>query len=385
MNKKIWSIVLLVALVAVVAISAVLAGCGGATTTTTAAVQTTGAPSDQTTAGSDTTAATTASGGGYTFARVSPIASNQVIVQFDTQLKKTAEQLGDKVTISDANLSADKQVADLDTFISMKVNGISTASLGPASVLAYQRVLKAGIPLITEISPGPSQTTGFVVDCYQTPDKQADAAKYIADRIPGAKILVIGGEPVPYITYITKNMLKAAPAAGLTVLEHQDNLKDVASNAQTIVQDLLTKYPDVQAIWCFNEPSALGAAAAVKSAGKTIWNEAGDKKGIIITATNGSPEGIEGVKAGMITMTYDGLWTEMGAGVAEELDRLASGQMKLADAPKIVMLKSVRYDGTNIGTWIDPAQRTFEKGFLDTLMQGGTDEALISDFLSQQQ
>ena len=53
-----------------------------------------------------------------------------------------------------------------------------------------------------------------------------------------------------------------------TVVGKQNNVKDTAATAQPIVQDLLTKNPDVNAIWCYNDPSCLGAGAVVRAAGQ---------------------------------------------------------------------------------------------------------------------
>ena len=108
---------------------------------------------------------------------------------------------------------------------------------------------------------------------------QKDAAEWFSSVYPGGKILIIGGEPVPYILYVSHNMEIEAKAAGLNVLERQDNMQDDAAGSQKIVESLLTKYPDVQAVWCFNDRSALGASAALRAAGKKIYNAASPEAG----------------------------------------------------------------------------------------------------------
>ena len=130
------------------------------------------------------------------------------------------------------------------------------------------------------------------------------AAAYIAKRVPKGKVLVIGGPPVPSITNYTNCFVKAAKKAGLQVVGKQNNVKDTAATAQPIVQDLMTKHPDVNAIWCYNDPSCLGAGAVVRSSGKKAWVE-GKQKGIVITGANGSSDAAQGVKSGLITGTWD--------------------------------------------------------------------------------
>ncbi|MCL4553904.1 MAG: sugar ABC transporter substrate-binding protein, partial [Actinobacteria bacterium] len=294
-HKRTLGILVVILLAAMVVMTA-LAGCGGGTTTTTAAPvssDTTAAPTEST-----APATTSAPAGGYTFGRSNPVASNQLLIAMSYGSDQMAKALGDKVQSNDANLSPDKQVADIDTFITMKVNGLISWTLDQgAATAAYTRAQAAGIPVITENSPGDAINTMIVTEDKMTTHAAEDSAKYIAERIPGAKILVIGGPPVPYIMFATDAMQRAAKAAGLTVLERQDNVQDVSSGSQPIVQSLLTKYPDVQAVWCYNDPSALGASAAIRAAGKDIWQE-GSKKGIILIGMNGAPDAIDAIKSG---------------------------------------------------------------------------------------
>ena len=91
-------------------------------------------------------------------------------------------------------------------------------------------------------------------------------------------------------------MMEAAAAAGLEILERQDNMQDDAAGSQKIVESLLAKYPDVQAVWCFNDRSALGASAALRAAGYKIYNEASPEDGaVMVTGMNGTQEAIEAV------------------------------------------------------------------------------------------
>ena len=95
---------------------------------------------------------------------------------------------------------------------------------------------------------------------------------------------------------------------------------------------MLTKYPDTQAIWCYNDPSSLGAGAVVKSSGKTVWS--GSKKGIIIEGANGSADAAAGVKQGVITATWDPQADQMGLLSVELLSMAMKGQK----APKLVVV-----------------------------------------------
>lgn len=377
-----------------VALAAV--GCGGTTTTTAppATTATTSAPATTappattaTTAPATTTTAAASTNqnptglvffdkwkaptGAPFFAECSPVASNQHQIAWTYGMKEMAALYGAKFTSTDANLSSTKQIADLDTFIQQGANGITTWTLDQGAATAeYKKVQEAGIPLIGQASPGDYVTTAFMPAFMTTDQAETDAAKWIASVTPGAKIFVIGGPPVPYIMFVTAAMEVEAKAAGLTVLARQDNLTDQADGAQKIVSDLLTKYPDVQAVWCFNDRSSLGASAAVRAAGKKIYNAAKPEAGaVFVTGMNGTQEAIEAVRAGITSATYSGDSEKIGAAVIEELQYIATGKLTKDQIPYLVVTPWRRIDGTNAAQATFATDTKIEKGIFDELLK----------------
>ncbi len=317
------------------------------------------------------------------FAESNPVASNQHQMAFHYGKEQMCKLVHARFISADANLSPAKQVADINTFIQQKVNGITSWTLDQGAATAvYQRAHDAGIPIVTENSPGQFVNTVFVQEQNVTRKAQEDAARLIAGVYPGGKIIIVGGEPVPYILYVTRNMQNAAKEAGLKVLARQDNLTDQANGAHQIVQDLMTKYPDVNAIWCFNDRSALGASAAVRAMGKKVYDTARPKEGgIIITGMNGTAEALDAVKAGVITATYGGQSEKVGAAEVELLYRVASGKMAAKDMPSVIVCPYKRWDGANIGKVVYPLKRKIRMGVLDEFINYSTDPKTIDDFL----
>jgi ribose transport system substrate-binding protein len=317
------------------------------------------------------------------FAESNPVASNQHQMAFNYGKQQMCKLVGADFISADANITPDKQIADIDTFIQQKVNGITSWTLDQGAATAvYQRAQAAGIPVVTENSPGDFVNTVFVQEQNVTRKAQEDAAKLFAAAKPGGKIFIVGGEPVPYILYVTRNMEIAAKEAGLNVLARQDNMTDQANGAHVIVQDLMTKYPDVDAIWCFNDRSAMGASAAVRAAGKKVYNLAKPKDGgILITGMNGTREALEAVAAGVLTATYGGQSELVGAAEIELLYRVASGKMAKKDMPKVIVCPYKRWDGTNINKVVYPLERKIQMGVLDQFINYSTDPATIDDFL----
>jgi ribose transport system substrate-binding protein len=286
----------------------------------------------------------------------SPVLSNpnqQAIAYGEDQ---AAKHFGWTVKHLDANLSASKQVEDVDTFINLKVKGLITWTLDPGTVAAaYKRALAASIPIIDFGST--SNVTSTVYDQRSWGCGMGlRAAQYISTRIPKAKVLVIGGPPVPSITNYTNCFVKSAKTLGMTVLEQQNNVNDTAATAQPIVQSMLTKYPDAQAIWAYNDPSALGAGAVVRSSGDKVWD--GSQKGIIIEGANGSDEAAAGIKSGVITATWDPQPTVMGSLAVQLLAMVLKDHKPLSSLPKVIVVPMKVWDASNISGFVDPLKRS---------------------------
>lgn len=99
-------------------------------------------------------------------------------------------------------------------------------------------------------------------------------------------------------------------------------------------EDLLTLYPDLDAIYAENEEMALGAAAGAMAQGKTLWDF--DKKdGLIVIGVDGLVSGYNEMRAGRLTGTIDVNAVENGAAIVEAIfwDRVLGWKI-----PKIIQI-----------------------------------------------
>lgn len=130
------------------------------------------------------------------------------------------------------------------------------------------------------------------------------AGKYLADALGGkGKILQIWGPSGSDWTRGRKigfdKALKENP--GIKVVGEADG-GYVRDKGFTAAQDLLTKYPDVNAIYGENEEMALGASQAIDAAGLKHWN---GKTGILTIGADGLVSGFKAIAAGKLTATVD--------------------------------------------------------------------------------
>ncbi len=255
--------------------------------------------------------------------------------------------------VADANLSADKQVSDVDAFVTRDAKGILTWTLNQgAADAAYQRAQTAGIPVI-----GFNSTSDFIASVIKTDTDSTcrpmdDAAKYIATRRPNAKVFVMGGPPVESITLAVDCFEKAAKREGLDVVDKKDNTENTIGSAQRIMADALTQHPDLEAAWVFNDVGGLGISAALGAADKTVWS--GDEEGFILIGKDGDAPAVEAIKAGQYTATYDSNFPLAGGVAAALIGRHIKDGTPL---PPTVRVPYTRIEASNAAEYVDPTRR----------------------------
>jgi ribose transport system substrate-binding protein len=345
------------ALPAVIALAA-FAGCGSSSDNSTSTGGASTGAAASTTAGTASDAAPDKGGKGAKVAYISPVAAQPGQQEINLGLEAGAKELSWSTDVLDANLSPDKQVANVDTAISQQRNAIASWTLDPgAAAGAYERALAAGIPVVGMNSEGQGVTSTVwweYVTC-KPGGPQEQTAEFIAKKKPGAKVIVMSGPPAPSIINQTKCFTAAAKKNGLNVINTTSNTSDTADASQKLMQDLLTKYPDVNAVWNYNDQSALGESAAITGAGKKVASATGD--GIIVTGSNGDADAITAIKEGRLTGTWDP--DNMGSGMA------AIKQMQIAlegGADKTyppLTVKSVFYTSDNIDSYKPAKDRSY--------------------------
>jgi ribose transport system substrate-binding protein len=270
-----------------------------------------------------------------------------------------AKELGWAADSIDANLSPDKQVADIATMVAQGQDGIASWTLNPgAAAGAYQQAQAADIPVVGVNSEGTGidATVWWEINLCGPDSPIAKLTQYIAAERPGAKVLEIGGPPVPSIQAYERCFAENAKKNGLAIVGSVHNTKDTAGTAQPIVADLLTKNREVDAIWAYNDASALGASAALIADGREVFDGSGD--GVIVFGQNGDVDAIAAIRDHRLTGTLDPDPVATGWALIKALSGFV-GQTKLDDPPDVLVVKSVTWTLENIDSYKPPRERRY--------------------------
>ena len=110
-----------------------------------------------------------------------------------------------------------------------------------------------------------------------------------------------------------------------------------------VVEGLLDRHPDVDAIWCFNDYTAVAAGKVLRRRGMPVW--CGRPEGRIVSGISGAPLAIAGIRDGIVTLTYDSLPVDAGRAA---IDVLAAILLRGEEPPWEVWVDCVRYDASNV-------------------------------------
>ncbi len=263
--------------------------------------------------------------------------------------------------VLDATPSADRQVSHVDTLLTLGAKAIGSWSLDANAVAgAYSRANAQNVPVIglNSTGEGVTNTVWWETNICKSGGAYDQQAAWIAERKPGAKVIVFGGPPVESIINNVKCFTAAAKAAGLDVIDQVDNTKDSTANAATLAADELTRFPDVQVFWAYNDSSALGISAAALAAGKSIY-DGKNEDGIMVFGINGDQDAIAAVREGRLTGTWDPDSYATGLAVATAMDRAMADPAAPQEAI-VVAAKLFTYE--NIDSWKDGPERGYTLG-----------------------
>lgn len=340
-----------------VLLAVVVAGCGSSSSKNTSSSSSSG--SSETTSSSKNSGSPSQGGSGAKVSYISPVAAEPGQQQVNVGLERGAKELGWSETVLDSALSANKQVSNIETAITQGDNAIASWTLDPhAAAGAYEHAQSQGIPVIgmNSVGTGVSTTVWWEVQTCNPGGPWARTAQLIAKIHPKAKTIMLGFDGAESTKELSTCFAKEAKAAGLDIINQTNNESDTAAGSQAVFAPLLTKYPEVEAVWSYNDETALGASAALVAAGKKIDTAAGGP-GVIVTGSNGDADAIAAIKADRMTLTWDPNNVATGyAAISEMQKALKEGK---GSKPAPITIKSELVDSETIGKYVTPLDRKY--------------------------
>lgn len=259
--------------------------------------------------------------------------------------------------LNDAH-SGTEAIGIVENFISNGFDAVFVCSAAPHSTMQeiYQQGSEAGVDFYqfnsTEELDNPSQADDPTGGMHTVSNIGYDdrwqsgyiAGQYIAELLKGeGQIVQILGPSGSDWTKLRQQGFEAAIAEfdGLTIVGSADG-GYVRDKGLTAAQDLLTKFPEIDAIYGENEDMALGASQAIDLAGLKHWD---GSEGIITIGADGLISGMDSIRDSKLTATVDVNSVQMGTTM---IDTLFQHEVLGMSVAQFISVPTTVVDKTNV-------------------------------------
>lgn len=165
---------------------------------------------------------------------------------------------------------APKQIADIEDMVATRaIDALVILPGDPDAMTSAIKQVKDAGKFVTVVDR--QLSIDGVEDLYvagDNPGLGANAAAYIKEQLPeGGNIVILRGLPIPIDQQRFDGFMAGIEGSGITVLDDEfanwnrdDGFK--------VMQDFLTRFPDIKAVWTQDDDISLGAIEAIKQAGR---------------------------------------------------------------------------------------------------------------------
>ncbi|RID91079.1 ABC transporter substrate-binding protein [Gemmobacter lutimaris] len=168
-----------------------------------------------------------------------------------------------------------KQVDDIEDMLATRnIDGLVVLPFESEPLTGPVKAVKDAGKWVTVVDRGLSQPG--IEDLYVAGDNTAFgrvAGEYFRANLPsGAKVVILRGIPTTLDNERVDAFEKAIDGSGIEVLDKQHGNWN-RDDAFTVMQDYLSKYPKIDAVWAADDDMALGVMEAIAAAGRSdeMW------------------------------------------------------------------------------------------------------------------
>jgi inositol transport system substrate-binding protein len=208
---------------------------------------------------------------------------------------------GVKLQFEDARSDVVKQLSQVESFISQKVDAIV---VNPVDTAATRKIteaaVKAGIPLVY-VNRRPDDLKlpkGVVTVASNDLEAGQMQMQYLADKMGGKGeiVILLGDLANNSTTNRTKGVKEVLAKYPNIKVEQEQTGIWLRDKGMTLVNDWLTQGRKFDAVVSNNDEMAIGAAMALQQAGV-------DKGSVLIGGVDGTPDGLNAIKKGSMAVS----------------------------------------------------------------------------------
>lgn len=238
--------------------------------------------------------------------------NNPFFIDLNEGIKKVVEANGDRLVTLDAQWNSLKQRNDISDLILQGAAGIFINPVNWKGIKgSLLQAKRKGIPIV--VVDAPVKDLDLVLCQVASDNVEAGrlAARALAKVCRPAKIAILHLSVNKACTdRVAGFQEEIAKYPDMEILVIQEG-KGTIEGGRPVMRDLLGRFPQINAVFPINDPSALGAISALESAGKLDQ--------VIVVTVDGSQEGANAILAGKLHSTSAQYPKEIGRVAAEKI------------------------------------------------------------------
>lgn len=259
------------------------------------------------------------SGKGRLFGVVYQTFNNPFFVDLNEGMKEVIEAHGDRLESIDSQFDSLKQKKDISDLL---LKGVTAVFINPVNWEGIKGSLiqakEKGVPCVVIDAPVKDESLVLCQVASDNVEAGRLAARALAQVKPEAKVVILHlSVNKACIDRVAGFQEEAANYPGMKILDIQEG-KGTTDGARPVMRDLLGRFPELDAVFPINDPSALGAISAIESAGKL--------NDITVVTVDGSAEGVNAIKAGKLYSTSAQSPRDIGRVAAEKVYEFLEGK-----------------------------------------------------------
>jgi ribose transport system substrate-binding protein len=233
-----------------------------------------------------------------------PALTNQFWNRVSNGLQEAGKKNGVEVLVADAQGDSGKQLSDVEDLIQKRVSAILISPWDTDTAAScIKKANKAGIPVIVvDIGTSGGEYAAFIVSDNKEGGRMA--GRYIAEKLGGKGKAVhiqcqLGARNAQLRGEGFEEIMKEK---GIAIVAKQpaDSRRDLG---MSVMENILQKNPDVNAVFAQNDEMALGALRAIETSGK---------KGILVVGFDGNDDALKAITDGGMAASVGQQPEEMG-------------------------------------------------------------------------
>jgi len=249
--------------------------------------------------------------GGRLFGVTFQTMNNPFFVDLNEGIEEVVKAHGDRLVTLDAQFNSLKQKNDISDLVhqdaaAIFINPVNWEGIRGSLIQARDRK----IPCLVVDAPAKDQDLVLCTVASDNVKAGRLAAQALAKVCRPAKIVVlhhsVNKACLDRVQGFTEEIAKYPD---MKILDTQEG-KGTTEGARPVMRDLLGRFPDLNAVFPINDPSALGCVSALESAGKL--------QGVTIVTVDGSQEALTAIKAGRLLSSSAQFPKEIGRIAAEK-------------------------------------------------------------------